>query len=128
MTRRLIDTTCSAEVTAGAFTRVTLYYVTALSYTVVIIIVLCEIFIRIRYCVILQVSICGVPSKLRVEVGADKVTNLLMWRPSDHGPYCLFVYLFINPHQETNANTILHEAQDDAVKWLDSVAVTALAK
>ena len=74
MTRRLIDTTCSAEVTAGAFTRVTLYYVTALSYTVIII-VLCEIF---------EVSICGVPSKLRVEVGADKVTNLLMWRPSDH--------------------------------------------
>jgi len=51
-----------------------------------------------------------------VQVGADKVTNLLMWRPSDHGPYC------------EGGLTILHKVEDDAVNWLNSVATTALAK
>ena len=53
-----------------------------------------------------------------VPVGADKVTSLLMWRPSNHGPYCKLLSPFTKPE---GGLTILHEADDDAVNWLYSV-------
>ena len=40
-----------------------------------------------------------------------------MWRPSNHGPYQL-LSPFIKPE---GGLTILHEAEDDAVNWLNSV-------
>jgi len=61
-----------------------------------------------------------------VQAGADKVTNLLMWRP----PEAQTMDHTVNSCPLTKFEgglTILHEAEY-AVNWLNSVATTALGE